>query len=569
MKFTHPNRICRSDGKRLRRELAAELGASLRRRPLHSVAAPEAHVLDRSIAERRSLLRQAVGETALRQWPAVAPQNSSFRRLVVVSNRLPIVFEADDGVMRVRAGSGGLITALAPVLRRWGGLWIGWPGPVGDDGLTVQRLLREFGGAHGFGLKHVMLTAKEQDQFYQGYSNEIIWPLFHDLQSQCNFVPEYWAAYLSVIQKFSDAVVSEIRGDDFIWVNDYHLMGLGRYLRRRGVSNKLGFFLHIPFPPPDLFRKLPWRTEVLEGLLAHDVVGFQTPHDLDNFSDCARALLPSARCRRRRDMLEITYAGHVCSVGAFPIGIDFDEFAVAAAAPSVSAQARHLRADMQDQQIILGLDRLDYTKGIPYRIRAFELALRRYPELHRAVTLLQVVIPSRESVPEYQNLKGQIEQLVSQVNGAFTQPGWVPIHHVFRSLERGDLLAYYRLADAALITPLKDGMNLVAKEYCACQTDGNGVLILSEFAGSAVQLGRFAVLVNPYDLDHVADAIRRAVLMTKAERGPAMGRMRGILRRQDVYWWVSRFLASCGVSRASDAPQRAADGAGAMAVTDP
>jgi trehalose 6-phosphate synthase len=542
MTLVHTNRIRKAGGKQLVRELAAEELAA---------------VLTEAAAGRAATETPAQDEAGRRLVPEPTAGRRTFGRIVVISNRLPVVIETDEQGTRAHPGSGGLVTALAPILRQWGGLWIGWPGSAPGEEVEVERLLAGFNHSLGYSMTPVHLSPQERNGFYQGFSNEIIWPLFHDLQSSCNFVPEYWNAYQAVKEKFAEVVVQEVQPDDFVWVNDYHLMGLGRRLRERGVHNKLGFFLHIPFPPPDIFCKLPWRTDVLEGLLTHDVVGFQTPRDLENFNDCVRRLLPKARRRRSRGTLEVTHRRSTCSVGAFPIGIDFDEFAVPAASPEVAERARQLRADMQDQQVILGLDRLDYTKDIPYRLRAFRLALQRYPELHRAVTLLQVVIPSRQGVPEYQDLKAQIERLVSEINGEFTQPGWVPIHHVFRSLERADLLAYYRLADAALITPLKDGMNLVAKEYCACQVDGNGVLILSEFAGAAVQLGRHAVLVNPYDLDRVAGAIRHAVLMTKAERGPAMGRMRAILRRQDVYWWVNRFLAACGV----DAPAERAGAA--------
>jgi trehalose-6-phosphate synthase len=334
---------------------------------------------------------------------------------------------------------------------------------------------------------------------------------------------------------------------DFVWVHDYHLMGLGRQLLERGLRNRLGFFLHIPFPPPDIFSKLPWRSNVLQSLLHYDLLGFQTPRDRENFLDCVRRLLPEAHCHRQRGTIDCAVSQRETRIGVFPIGIDYECFAQMAASPATTQRVAELRQQMPGQQIILGLDRLDYTKGIPYRLRAFQLALRRHPELHRQVTLLQVVVPSREAVPEYQELKAQIEQLVSQINGEFTQPGWVPIHHVFRSLEREELVSYYRVADVALVTPLKDGMNLVAKEYCACQVEGNGVLILSEFAGAAVQMQRGAILVNPYDLAHVADAIRRAVTMTRAQRRRPMRRLRNIVRREDVYWWVDRFLGACGL----------------------
>jgi alpha,alpha-trehalose-phosphate synthase [UDP-forming] len=468
-------------------------------------------------------------------------------RLVIVSNRLPIVLEWVDEAWRTRPGGGGLVTALTPILQRHRGLWIGWPGADDIGHFDLQRALEDYHRAAGFELIPVAMTAEQVEGFYRGFSNEIIWPLFHDLQSRCNFVPDYWTTYLAVNEKFADVVAQQAQPTDFLWVQDYHLMGLARQLRRRGLQNRLGFFLHIPFPPPDIFSKLPWRADVLEGLLKYDLIGFQTPRDRSNFADCVRELVPRARRHRVHGGLEVKNAGQSTFVGCFPIGIDYSAFAKGAANPTVAQRAQEIHREMPGDQLVLGLDRLDYTKGIPYRLRAFGLALERYPDLHRKVTLLQVVIPSREAVPEYQDLRAEIERLVTQINGQFTQTGWVPIHYVFRSLERDELLAYYCAADVALVTPLKDGMNLVAKEYCACQLDGDGVLILSEFAGTAAQLHRDAVLVNPYDLDGVAEALRRAVEMSRKQRQPAMCRMQRILCRQDVHWWADRVLEACGV----------------------
>lgn len=483
----------------------------------------------------------------------LCPTGAERARIMIVSNRLPIVFEPAAGGFEVRAGSGGLVTALAPILRRWGGMWIGWTGVVQADGVDTSGPLDDFSRSAGYELREVQLSAEDRDLFYQGYSNEIIWPLFHDLQSRCNFVPEYWTAYAHVIQMFAAVVERHVRPSDLVFVQDYHLMGLGRELRERRLTNRLAFFLHIPFPPPDIFCKLPWRGEVLDGLLSYDVIGFQTPRDLDNFMDCVRKLRPTARRRRRRGMYVIERDGHAVQAGAFPIGIDYEEFAGPARDPAVTERVKELRREMPTPQVLLGVDRLDYTKGILYRLRAFELALKRHPELHRLVTLFQVVIPSRQGVQEYQELQAQIERQVTQINGAYTEPGWVPIHYVFRSVERRELIAFYRTADVALVTPLKDGMNLVSKEFCACQTEGDGVLILSEFAGAADQLGKHAVLVNPYDLGGAADAICRAALMTRAERRPAMRAMQRAIRREDVYWWVQRFLTACGVDAAPPA----------------
>lgn len=469
-------------------------------------------------------------------------------RLVVVSNRLPIVIEQRDDAWTVRSGSGGLVTALAPLLNRVGGTWIGWPGAGGGSETEQTRLLDRHSRDVGYELKPVAMSQAQVEGFYQGYCNEIIWPLFHDLPSRCNFVPDYWQNYLAVEQTFADVVSRHVRSDDFIWVQDYHLLGLGRRLRDRGLTNRIGFFLHVPFPPPEIFRRLPWRGEILEGLLYNDIVGFQTPRDLENFFDCIRRLLPDVRRRKQHGLLRCIQEGRSTAFGDFPIGIDYVRFSTDAAGEEIARRVRKLRHDIPNQQIVLGLDRLDYTKGVPERLRAFHLALQRYPELHRKMCLMQIVVPSRQTVPEYQDLKARIERLVAQINGEFTQPGWIPIHYVYRSLDWAELLTHYRAADVALVTPLKDGMNLVAKEYCACQTDGNGVLVLSEFAGAAVQFADAAILVNPHDLDSVAAAIRAGVLRSPADRRRAMRRLRNIVRKSDVYWWLDQYFGACGLS---------------------
>jgi trehalose 6-phosphate synthase len=468
-------------------------------------------------------------------------------KIVFVSNRLPVVAEREGDGWTTHASAGGLVTALVPLLKRWGGMWIGWAGTAELQGAELAAAMREFGERVGYDVAAVPLSTEDYGFFYQGFCNEIIWPLFHDLQSFCNFVPEYWTSAHKVEEAFADVVERNVGPDDLLWIQDYHLMGLGQTLVRRGLRNKLAFFLHIPFPPPDIFCKLPWRLDVLKGLLHYQVIGLQTRHDLKNLADCVRALLPAAVRQEGASELRFELEGRGSIAGVFPIGIDFEEFAGGAASSAVEQQVTELRQSYAGQQIILGVDRLDYTKGIPYRLRSFGRALERYPELHRKITLVQIVVPSRESVPEYQNLKGEIERLVAQINGKYTQPGWVPIHHVFRSVDRQELLAWYRLADVGLVTPLKDGMNLVAKEFCACQIDTNGVLVLSEFAGASEQLGSAAMLVNPYDIECVAAAIPLAVIMTPEERRPSMEKLRMVVRVENVYWWLGQFLQACGL----------------------
>jgi trehalose 6-phosphate synthase len=330
---------------------------------------------------------------------------------------------------------------------------------------------------------------------------------------------------------------------DFVWVHDYHLMLVAKDLRELGVESTLGFFQHIPFPPPDIFEKLPWRAEILKALLEFNVVGFQTVRDRRNFNACMRTLVPGVEIRQTGERFLLQSQGRRCVAGHFSISIDFDEFAEQAASPEVAERAERIREELPGSQTILGIDRLDYTKGIPERLRAFSHFLRKYPQMQRRVTLVQVVVPSRQDIPRYKELQGEIEGLVSRINGEFTEPGWVPIHYLHRHLSRPELVGYYRAADIALITPLKDGMNLVAKEFCASQVEENGVLVLSEFAGAAPELGSGALLVNPYDTDAVADALHQAFHMGE-ERRQRMRRLRQIVRHNDVYRWADSFLSA-------------------------
>jgi trehalose 6-phosphate synthase len=464
-------------------------------------------------------------------------------RLIVVSNRLPVALKRAGRRWRGESGSGGLVSALLPVLRDRGGTWIGWAGAPGPARAFAGALAAADRQA-GYRLAAVALEAAEIDDFYLGFSNEIIWPLFHDLPSRCKFKPRYWETYRRVNRKYAKAVMGRARPGDFIWVHDYHLMNVGAELRRLGCRSRLAFFLHIPFPSPDVFLKLPWRSQVLDALLEFDLVGLQTARDRRNFLACVQALGRSARGTR---------------IGHFPIGIDYNAFLRAAAAPVVEARARELHRLLPRRKLVLGIDRLDYTKGITLRLLAFQDLLERRPAMRGSVSLIQVVVPSREDIPEYHRMKTEIEQLVGRINGAFARPGgWVPVWYEYRSLTREDLLAYYRAADIALITPLKDGMNLVAKEYCACSIEEDCVLILSEFAGAAEQLAAGALLVNPYDVRAVAEAIRAAHAMPAAERTARMRGLRRAVRREDVHRWVDGFLRAAHARNLEPRPSGAA-----------
>jgi trehalose 6-phosphate synthase len=465
---------------------------------------------------------------------------SAQKKLMIVSNRLPCVVENINGRMRLAPASGGLITALTSVLKNKETIWIGWPGPDAEERETAALI-------QGASLENcrfvpVFLSSVEQTKFYYGFSNEILWPLFHDLQSRCNFDPCYWGIYRRANKKYAAAVSEHVHETDYVWVHDYHLMLIAEELRTLGVSQTLAYFHHIPFPSPDIFAKLPWRSDLLRAILRFDVLGFQTGRDLRNFVRCLRRFLPGeARINSRRKQVTFESNHGLVTAGVFPISIDFQEFSIRASSPEVTEMAVALRQNINASHCLLGVDRLDYTKGIPERLRAFELLLEQTPDLHRKATLVQVVVPSREDIPKYQELKQEVERLVTSINGRFTRDGWVPIHYVYRRLNRDELLAHYKAADIALITPLKDGMNLVAKEFCAAQNGNEGVLIVSEFAGAAQQLRTGALVVNPNDLDGVANAIRRAMMFSQTERLCRMRTMRRSIARENVSTWAESF----------------------------
>lgn len=471
------------------------------------------------------------------------PEQVPKPRLMVVSNRLPVILErGDGGEWQARPGSGGLVTALAPVLKNRGGLWIGWPGITEVPVEELESALTEATLASGFNLKPVELTQAEKKKYYHGSANEMIWPLFHDMLDRCNFDPSYWPIYQQVNRKFAEKIIENIESGDFIWVHDYHLMDVANELRSLGFKDKVAFFLHIPFPSPDIFMRLPWRFDLLRALLAYDLIGLQTMRDQRNFIQCVRKNIKTVSVRGRGHVLTLDFGEWKVRVGAFPISIDYHDFASSAGRTEVANKAWYIHEQMSQVQILLGIDRLDYSKGIPERLKAYKYALSNYPELREKIILVQVVVPSRRNIPEYEDLKTEIERLVSEINGEFTRFDWVPIHYVFRSLTHTELLAYYRTSEIALVTPLKDGMNLIAKEFCASSIEENCVLILSEFAGAAAQLQKNALMVNPHDQQGVAEAIFRAFKMPLPERRERMRQLRKTIERTDVYWWVNAFL---------------------------
>jgi trehalose 6-phosphate synthase/phosphatase len=459
-------------------------------------------------------------------------------RLIVVSNRLPVTISRSGSQLVVAKSSGGLVTALEPLLQRVGGCWIGWPGM--ETTPDVVQSLRA--ACHdSFELRPVSISAAEHRDFYAGCSNEIIWPLFHDNISACRFEPECWESYRDVTEYFADAVEATATPRDFVWVHDYHLMLVASALRARDSRLKLAYFHHIPFPSPDIFGRLPWREELLTALLDFNQLGFQTRQDRRNFVTSLRRWLPGKVQVRRLDSNWLVSAnGRTCTVANHPISIDFQYFSNLANHTDVIAECDQIRRNLPFQSIILGVDRLDYTKGILERLHAFLTFLEQNPEQCGLATLIQLLIPSREDVPVYRALRASIEQSISEINGRFGRPGWTPVVYMYRSVSPCELAGLYRAAAIALITPLRDGMNLVSKEFCASRDDDSGVLILSEFAGAAEELSCGAILVNPHDRQQIADALCRALDMPRAEISQRMSAMRETIRQHDVWDWFAR-----------------------------
>jgi trehalose 6-phosphate synthase len=464
-------------------------------------------------------------------------------RLINVSNRLPVEIKNRSGHPRLSRSSGGLATALDSVWRGQHGVWIGWAGAAADSP-SADTLLQKAARGHSYSFKPVTISRDEVAKFYSGFANEIIWPLFHDMPSRCDFDPEYWEIYQRVNRRFAQATAEIATAKDVIWAHDYHLMLMGRYLREAGSPAHAGFFLHIPFPAPDIFEKLPWRKSILRALLQYHLLGFQTDRDRFNFLSCLERIVPEAVASRGDFDNSVVLEGRRTRVGTFPISIAFEEFASHAASREVESASNQLRHELTHRFLVLGVDRMDYTKGIPERLKAFRILLRRFPELRHRVTLLQVVVPSREEISNYKELRREVELLVSQINGEFTDAGWVPIHYMHRSLTRRQLLTYYRAADILLVTSLKDGMNLVAKEFCAAQVEERGVVIVSEFTGAAAELQHGAIVINPYDLAGIAEAIHRACVMPVEEKRSRMRLLRDIIRTYNVQSWADAFLSA-------------------------
>jgi trehalose 6-phosphate synthase/phosphatase len=463
-----------------------------------------------------------------------------FTRLLVVSNRLPVTARLEAGTVHLTDAIGGLATGLRSWHEGSAGVWIGWPGDVGN--YTTSELEELEGQLRERRIQPVYLTADDARRYYDGFSNRVLWPLFHYLVDRVPVDATGWDAYRQANHKFADAVLAVYRPGDAIWVHDYQLLLLPALLRERLPDARIGFFLHIPFPSSEVFRVLPWRREVLRGLLGADLLGFHTFAYLRHF---VTSLLHIEGIEAQVDRIHLE--DRTVHLGVFPMGVDAHAFDELARDPAIVAAAAAIRDDAGNRRILLGVDRLDYTKGIPRRLLAFERLLAQEPALRDSLRYIQLAVPSREGVDSYQSFRRQVEEAVGRINGMSATVRSTPIHYMHRSVSRRELVALYRAADVMLVTPLRDGMNLVAKEFVASRPDGDGVLVLSEFAGAASELGE-AVVVNPYDVDAVAAAMKEALAMDPAVRRARMQNLRLRVREYDIHRWAARFIDVLGSS---------------------
>ena len=465
------------------------------------------------------------------------------QRVVVVSNRLPFTAVEDHGKIQFQESAGGVATGLNAFLgsmrnssaRKRETVWVGWPGS------TIRPEFKETVKSKAvsqFRCYPVFLSENEVGDFYEGFCNKTLWPLFHYFPSHARYDPQYWLQYEKVNEAFAAAVLEVAERDDVLWIHDYHLMLLPNLIRRQLPDASIGFFLHIPFPQFEIFRLLPgkWRREILQGLLGADLIGFHTYDYVEYFLRCVLRILGY-----EHNMGQLTLSDHLVKVDTFPMGVDSERFRAAASRGEASAARDEMHTVSADCKIVLSVDRQDYSKGIINRLQGFETLLELHPESRGRVTLIMVVVPSRIGIEDYAQTKKQIEELVGKINGEFGSLHWVPIIYQYRALQFDSLVALYAMSHVALVTPLRDGMNLIAKEYVASRTDETGVLILSEMAGAAKELGE-AIIINPSSKEEIAEALKTALEMPCEEQVRRNKIMQNRLQRYSLSRWATDFL---------------------------
>jgi len=457
-------------------------------------------------------------------------------KLIFISNRLPRKIKRSKGEIRYEQSVGGLATGLYSLASDMEVVWIGWPG-VPKESLTVKQREKVREDFEKDGLIPISMSRREISDFYHGFCNRTIWPLFHYFTQYAEYHESQWEMYLTINRRFLESLKQIYEPGDRIWVHDYHLMALPRMIKEEYPDSVVGFFLHIPFPSHEVFRLFPWRREILEGLLGANLVGFHTYDYVTHFLNSVRRILG-----KEHDFGTISNGRTVCKVDAYPMGIDYDDFALGAQRSSVKEYIDEIKDKIGDRKIILSIDRLDYSKGIVNRLSSFDRFLTSNPEYIEKVTLILVAVPSRQKVDHYELLKKDLDEKVGQIEGKYGTIGWAPVWYMYRFLPFDQLLALYRTADVCMVTPLRDGMNLMAKEFIATKKDGRGVLILSEMAGAAHEMGE-ALIVNPNDFRSVSSAIKEALEMNETEQVERNRSMQRRLKRYDIKKWGSDFIS--------------------------
>jgi len=455
-------------------------------------------------------------------------------KTIIVSNRLPISIKKDEeGNLEYIPSSGGLATGLGSIYKKGNNLWLGWPGTFFTKEKNKEAVTENL---HKENMAPVFLTEDDIHNFYEGFSNSTLWPLFHYFTQYVEYNPEFWESYVEVNRKFCEETLKYADESDVIWVHDYQLLLLPEMIREKLPNATIGFFNHIPFPSFEIFRSLPWRKQILNGMLGADLIGFHTYDDMRHFLSAVSRITGIDH-----SMGHLKSSNRIITVDALPMGIDYKKFSEAAISKETQKEVKQYYSYLNSQQLILSIDRLDYSKGIPQRLKAFDTYLERYADSREKVSLILLVVPSRDQVEHYAHLKEELDELVGRINGKYGTLNWTPVYYFYRSLPFSKLSALYCMADVALITPIRDGMNLVCKEYVASRLDRSGVLILSETAGSAKELAD-SILVNPNDHDQIVEAIHQALEMPEDEQDVHMSEMQDKLKRYDIHRWVDVFM---------------------------
>ncbi|WP_400209129.1 trehalose-6-phosphate synthase [Candidatus Methanomassiliicoccus intestinalis] len=457
-------------------------------------------------------------------------------RLIVISNREPYVHEYNGEHIDCSVPTGGVVAAIDPVMQAAKGTWIAWgSGDADQDCSDAKGCVRVPPTAPQYTLRRIWLTQKEVNDYYLGFSNRVIWPVCHLFQENAQFKKNYWEVYKSVNQKFAEAAAEELEAGGRVFIQDVHFSLVPDLLRKKVPEAAIALFWHIPFPAAETFSCIPWRKELLTGLLSADMLGFHTKAHADNFISTVCREFPQAEVKDN----VINYNERKTKIAAIPIGIDYETYAKSGSAPHILKGAEATRKSINAERIILGVDRLDYTKGILNRFLAFERYLEANPRARGKVSFIQIASPTRVNINEYKEMKRHVEETVGRINGRFQTPSWTPIIYINRKIEEDKLLMLYKIADVAMVTPVIDGMNLVAKEYVA--VNEKGVLILSEFAGASEGM-KDAIVVNPYDIEAMGKAIQKALRMKQREKINHCQKLRREVQEHDIFWWLDEFF---------------------------